>query len=242
MGKRYIAGLRASEDTLANFTAEELKQPCIFQIVNTKTGNRYIGVCTDPSVRRALYYYNIKHYWKYSSSNTFFGNLKLAKDVKEHGPDVFEYEVIKLLDTSDQKLMLAEKERHIATVERDKLYNRIREFGYVSSPFSEIDEKMGKLVADCYKAQKDFEHYKAAVQARRPALAEERQETIALYQAGKLSKREHDKILVDIQAEFRDLMLTKKQLQNKFNDIRLSVKCYESALEKKYAGINVPTY
>lgn len=104
---------------------EYVQQPAVYEIVCSGSGRSYIGSSTRPDLRRAVHLYWLKNYWKFHSSNVFFGNLAVAEDVKTYGVDSFYMDiVISAPGASSAELLKLEKD-YLAKKARRKTYNRI---------------------------------------------------------------------------------------------------------------------
>lgn len=103
---------------------QAMKDPGVYAVVCKYTGNAYIGSSLTPWLRRAVHLYWLKNYWRFGSSNIFFGNLKLAKDIKDHGVDSFYFEIVEHMPNASADEIRAAEKNFLRTHGLEKCYNR----------------------------------------------------------------------------------------------------------------------
>jgi len=125
---------------------ECMQNSAVYEIVCRPTGRRYIGSSTRPDLRSNTHLCNLKQYWKYSTSNIFFGNMSVKKDVERYGTDAFYVDIIESAPGASNAELLPLERQAIANTPKRKLYNLGAANGYNEwySMFA-FDKRMSRL-------------------------------------------------------------------------------------------------
>jgi hypothetical protein len=221
-----------------------LKEPCLYAIVCKYTGRAYIGTSESPWLRRAVHYYWLKNYFRYGSSNIFFGNLKLAADVKEYGADSFYLEVIEHMPNANAADLLKAETDFMVLHGLDKCYNKWHQglpLKYRNS-FMEIEPEYKALFDKGTAAYQDYDRYLMEHHEFIQEKNEQRKELKEMLKNGKITKDEFFKKTRSLSEEHNDRKAFHQKLYKEYKTLKAQAKKMLSELKIKYAKTKVPLY
>jgi len=99
--------------------------PCIYAIICTGNGNRYIGQSTEAATRKNVHKFWITHSMRYDPANVFFGNTDIISDLQNYGIESFYFDVLERtpIDGTEEERKVRE-EFWIQKYDPSTLYNK----------------------------------------------------------------------------------------------------------------------
>lgn len=232
------AGLQFSEKNKNEFTKDDFKRKVIYKLVCKDSARFYVGYCDNPYVSRATLYFYLKNYWKYSSSNLFFGVLKLKEDVMKHGLDSFYFDIIQFVDNNDKKEIIDLTESIIKSTDPEKLYNRSSDERLCVSAFANIDKKSSKLVDEYLEVENELSEFLTNFEPVKAAYDQNMSNIVV----DGLSKKEINEQKNKLREEIRNERLIKRNLSKKLLILKEKILKRDKELKLLYQNNSEPTY
>lgn len=188
-GEGNIASMRISEKSLKKGWEKVIQHPAIYSITCLGSGKSYIGSSMRPDLRRAVHLYWLKNYWKWGTSNIFFGNTAIARDVDKYGAESFQLDIIKSYPNATSEEL---KKHELAYLQKHgiaKFYNRRAGGKYTDGgwgfAFIEIDPTIKQMREEFFVLLDKFNKMSAGTKAFRKEIAALRKSSYAIYKKEK---------------------------------------------------------
>lgn len=195
--------LRISDETWS-VGPHILRVPAVFEIRCVPTGRRYIGSSIKPHLRRATYYYFLRHPMKLETSNIFFGNKTFLADLAAHGEESFEFHILSSHPGATDAQLNEVKWSLISKLDKSTLYNRDTGEGfYVKSLFIELDDEVAALYARRCALKSEIDTLKTQRLQLREWAAGEKRRIQAAYECGSVHYLERAELLKQNSAQWK---------------------------------------
>jgi hypothetical protein len=153
-----LSGLPFGDKTIA-LGWEVIQHPAVYAIVCRTTGRAFISSSIHPDKQRNVHFYWMKNWFKYGTSNTFFGNKKFIDDVKDNGLHDFRMEILESYPGMNSKQV---HQKAVEFLERHGLectYNRWihTAYGGLMCQFYDIDDEVRTKTDEFHKDKIEYE-------------------------------------------------------------------------------------